>query len=122
MENKITGICQECRKQFDYVLKPGFPRKYCLECSQIKKAQYENKPLNQFDSQEDTPPMETQKIEGIRSQHIITQKNGQYTTMYVSYAKDIFCEFAKTQGKDLSAIDDMTLAIKLVKQAREAFE
>jgi len=43
MEDKITAICQECGKQFDYVLKPGFPRKYCVECSAIKKAQFANK-------------------------------------------------------------------------------
>ena len=39
----ITAICQECKKQFEYDLKPGYPRKYCPECSAIKKASYENK-------------------------------------------------------------------------------
>ncbi len=39
----ITAICQECDKQFEYDLKPGFPRKYCLECSAIKKAQFAGK-------------------------------------------------------------------------------
>jgi len=43
MENKVTAICQECNKQFDYDLKPGFPRKYCFACSKIRKAAYENK-------------------------------------------------------------------------------
>ncbi len=38
---KITAICQECGKQFEYVLKPGFPRKYCFECSEEKKASYQ---------------------------------------------------------------------------------
>ncbi len=36
----ITAICQECNKQFEYELKPGFPRKYCPECSAIKKASF----------------------------------------------------------------------------------
>ena len=42
MENKINAICQvpECGKQFEYNLKPGYPRKYCVECSEIKKATY----------------------------------------------------------------------------------
>ena len=39
-ENKINAICQECDKQFEYNLKPGYPRKYCVECSEIKKATY----------------------------------------------------------------------------------
>ncbi len=42
----ITAICQECGKQFDYELKPGFPRKYCPECSAKKKAEYEGKQVN----------------------------------------------------------------------------
>ena len=36
----ITAICQECNKQFDYNLKPGYPRKYCPECSAKKKAEF----------------------------------------------------------------------------------
>jgi len=42
-ENKINAICQECGKQFEYNLKPGFPRKYCFECSEIKKALFADK-------------------------------------------------------------------------------
>lgn len=36
------AICQEktCQKEFDYELKVGYPRKYCPECSAIKKASY----------------------------------------------------------------------------------
>ena len=37
MSEEINAICQECNKQFAYVLKPGFPRKYCFECSEAKK-------------------------------------------------------------------------------------
>jgi len=42
----ITTICQECSIHFDYDLKPGFPRKYCTECSAKKKAAYENRSSN----------------------------------------------------------------------------
>ncbi len=38
--SKITAICQECNTQFEYDLKPGFPRKYCFECSEAKKAAF----------------------------------------------------------------------------------
>ncbi len=37
---KVTAICQECNKQFEYDMKPGFPRKYCFECGAIKKASF----------------------------------------------------------------------------------
>ena len=42
----ITAICQECNNQFEYELKPGFPRKYCPECSAKKKEEYANKQAN----------------------------------------------------------------------------
>jgi len=38
MENKI---CEQCNKEFQYELKPGYPRKYCLECSAKRKAEFE---------------------------------------------------------------------------------
>lgn len=48
MTEKITAICQECGEQFEYTLKPGFPRKYCFKCSEIKKASYAAKqPISQ---------------------------------------------------------------------------
>ena len=39
------GICEECKKEYDYEYNPKYPRKYCPECSAKKKAQYENKQL-----------------------------------------------------------------------------
>jgi len=41
--SEVTAICQMCGKQFEYDLKPGFPRKYCPECSAKKKAEYESR-------------------------------------------------------------------------------
>lgn len=43
------------------------------------------------------------------------------TTMYVSYAKDIFCCLVEKFGSG-SVEDNMKTAITLVKQAKEAFE
>ena len=43
VEDKITALCQVCGEKFEYILKPGFPRKYCPDCSASKKAEYEAK-------------------------------------------------------------------------------
>jgi len=43
-------------------------------------------------------------------------------SMYTSYAKDIFCELWKEGQEAKAATDIMDLSIKLVKQAKEAFE
>jgi len=42
------AICGECNKEYDYDLKPGYPRKYCPECSAMKKAQYEGKATQSY--------------------------------------------------------------------------
>ena len=83
MENNMThAVCAECGAEFDYILKPGFPRKYCATCSEIKKQQYADK-----------QPVPVVKP-GLPSQNETFKKapaqNGQLA-MYVSYAKDIFC-------------------------------
>ena len=50
MENKI---CEACNKEFTYDMKPGYPRKYCPECSAAKKAEYENKTVKPEEQQID---------------------------------------------------------------------
>ncbi len=53
-----------------------------------------------------------------------SSSNGKYnpTSMYVSYAKDIFCSFGY-QGNDESEAEHlMKRSIYLVKQAKESFE
>ena len=40
---EVTAVCQLCGKTFKYDLKPGFPRKYCPECSAKKKAEFERR-------------------------------------------------------------------------------
>jgi len=118
MTDKITAICQECGKQFEYVLKPGFPRKYCFECSEAKKASFEAK-----------QPNETEKIvfEGIPVERPMDRvkkaQNGSNGAIYTSYAKDVFCAlFDRELYKDMDFDNLMTTAINLVKQAKEAFE
>jgi len=53
----------------------------------------------------------------------IPEKNGAYDTtgMYTSYAKDIYCSIPMETRVGLEK-QNMELAIKLVKQAKEAFK
>ena len=37
------AICQECKEEFDYELKVGYPRKYCFDCSAAKAASFKAK-------------------------------------------------------------------------------
>ena len=101
--NEVTAVCQECGKQFEYVLKEGFPRKYCFDCSAKKKASFEAK-------QTDTPIVEKP---GKVAQSV---PNGQ-AAMYVSYAKDLFLGL----DENIPVIKRMELATGLIKQAKEAF-
>ena len=41
---KQKGICEECKKEYEYDYNPKFPRKYCHDCSAQKKADYEGLP------------------------------------------------------------------------------
>jgi hypothetical protein len=110
MTDKITAICQECNKQFDYVLKPGFPRKYCHECSEIKKANF----VGKVPVEKPGVPEEPEKTKSA---------NGKHASMYTSYAKDIFCALTKQlEGQNIDGEVVMKIAINLVKQAKEAFE
>lgn len=38
-----TKVCESCNKEFQYNLKPGFPRKYCTTCGYEKKLSFANK-------------------------------------------------------------------------------
>lgn len=107
------GICEECRKEYEYEYNPKYPRKYCHECSAKKKAEF-------------TGQQPEEKVEVVRPGEPVKANVPPYnknTTMYVSYAKDIFCaliqhdEYA-SKGQQ-SAV--MNVAIELVKQARDSF-
>lgn len=112
-ENKITAICQECGKQFEYVLKPGFPRKYCFECSELKRATYEAKQPKDEDNIDHVP----QKPGEVRK----SVKGSAYEKDPVGLAVELWCAMREnnneTDDKDL-----MSKCIELVKQAKKAFE
>ena len=103
----VNKKCLDCGKDFEYDEKPGYPRKYCFSCSAERKKSFATK-------QEDKP------VESV----VKSSKLQQNTTMYVSYAKDIFCELRKrTDFTDqMQNSELMKYAIDLVKQARGEFE
>ena len=49
------GICEECKKEYEYEYNPKFPRKYCHECSAKKKAEFAGTNVN---SENVTPEVE----------------------------------------------------------------
>lgn len=101
MTENITALCQECDAQFNYVLKPGFPRKYCPKCSALKKAEWEAAQGGQVN----TPVVRPQgKAETFKT------KNG-HAAMYVSYAKDLMVIGFNAED-----------AIEAIEKLKEAFE
>jgi len=113
----VNKKCLECGKDFEYDEKPGFPRKYCFSCGAAKKAQFATN-KGTWDGDKLVPPV-VRPGEPVKP--TIPNRN---TTMYVSYAKDLFC--AILEKGTLADREDgrlaMQLAIELVKQAKEAFE
>lgn len=116
----ITAICQECNKQFEYELKPGFPRKYCPACSASKKAAYE---ATQGEAPVDTvkpgqigiggdPRIGDPNKANERLQIRKPVKGTAYEKDPVGLAVEVFCS-----DKDMT----MEAAILHVKQAQEAF-
>ena len=77
------------------------------------------KDLENIDAGNEAEPEEKVPVEKPYKQ--VPQETQGYkpTSMYVSYAKDIFCNLVKPEMGDLNT--QMTIAIKLVKQAEEAF-
>ena len=125
------AICQECKEEFDYELKVGYPRKYCPECSAAKKAEYAERSRPEDMERPVTIVRPGESVATIGKQGELglienknKPKNGN-TAMYVSYAKDIFCNIINaTEGKggDVKVEDTMNVAIAVGKQAKEAFE
>ena len=110
------GICAECGKEYKYEYNPQFPRKYCHECSAAKKASY---------SAGDTPKQQTSTAQPVNAPIVKpgeVKKNGRnpYDKDPVGLAVEIFCALLANKPDNGEVI--MTVAIKLVKQAKEAFE
>jgi len=114
-KQKITSICQDCKKQYDYVLTPGYPRKYCPECSAKRKAAYDD--MAKSEVVKPTGFVADEKAEmGFKAQY---SKNSAYPKDPVGLAVEVFNVLVKPEMGDLDK--QMTIAVKLVKQAQQAF-
>lgn len=132
MENKITAICQECNKQFEYNLKKGFPRKYCFECSEIKKTSYENAQipdsvLNKSEKEaEDKVITRSESVPYFNENMIMAATKGGNGKSYpkdpVGLAVEIFVSLMGIVPSMETEIKTMERSIKLVKQAQKSFE
>ncbi len=113
MENKTHGVCAECGSEFDYVLKPGYPRKYCDDCKAIKKQEYD-----------DRQPVPVEKP-GEPAQSAVPNPNTTRPLVRtmpkdpVGLAVEIFCAIVNKEQN--MQVMQMGYAIQLVKQAQEAF-
>ena len=107
MENKIHAVCQECGNEFDYVLRPGYPRKYCDECKVKKKQEFEDR--QPVEIIKPGKPMDNETFKKAP----VVASNG-HLAMYVSYAKDIFCAYVSS-GQMVT----MEACVAKVKQAMQ---
>ena len=108
------GICEECKKEYEYEYNPKYPRKYCHECSAKKKAEYSG-----ASPEQNVPVVKPGMPVNIGKSSEGMPVPNRNTTMYVSYAKDIFC--AIYDRDKASTGDYMQAAIELVKQAQKEF-
>lgn len=112
MTTQKTIVCADCGANYTYTESPGFPRKYCSDCSVARKAAYDNKP-------QITNEAVAKAVKDNVERTYKAPTGDKFTTMYVSYTKDIFCSEVKF-GENINQRMDMAIAI--VKQAKEAFE
>ena len=72
------GICENkgCGKEYEYEYNPKYPRKYCPECSAIKKAEYEGRqPENKINKE-----LMEEKVEVVRPGEI-KAPTGEYQSL-----------------------------------------
>ena len=70
-------ICEDCKKEFQYEPPTGYPdkRKYCDECSAIRKAKWEFKQNNK---DLDTTPLKTQPQASKEQSNTFTEESWVY--------------------------------------------
>ena len=143
---KQKGICEECACEYEYEYNPKYPRKFCFKCSAAKKQAYEESqkagvpneliPAEKPDKFGEAFPVEKPgdkyvKDYGVPDQEVKTK----FTANLKAYPKDpvglaveIFCAVINEKNLTPSPVSGMVVptsvmdtAIKLVKQAQEAF-
>ena len=149
MNEEINAICQDCNAAFRYVLKPGYPRKYCPKCSAEHQAAFAAKQTPEDMQNPETFPVvkpgQPMQVGATIEEQIVRKAwnptgkpidnqtfkkapvsapNGQLP-MYVSYAKDIFCAIIEKVPANMEVNDTkgaMTEATELVKQAMQELQ
>ncbi len=128
------GVCQECGAEFDYELKPGFPRKYCVTCGDIKKQSYAAKqskkefvdnievPYPEVEVPVEKPGMSILDPD-IRLTKIEKVNGSKYDKDPVGLAVEVFCAIRALNPEETHDNNSvMNGSIYLVKQAQEAFK
>lgn len=126
--DRVRGICEECKIEYEYEYNPKFPRKYCPACSAKKKAEFEGKTQTIYAEN----PVPVEKPYGTRAgekpgvsekesrAHFVAPKTpNAYPKDPVGLAVDIFVELCKDPERNRQ--DLMVVCTDLVKQAQEAF-
>ncbi len=113
---KQKGICEECKKEYEYEYNPKYPRKYCPECSAAKKQSYEEANKNYNETHEDQVPVVKVGVQ-VDPKGTVYEKpksNGlkPYEKDPVGLAVELMCAHT-----DLN----VHAAIQIVKEARKAF-
>ena len=113
METKITSLCQKpgCGVQYEYVLTPGFPRKYCDEHSAEAKAKYAAAPLE--------VPVEKPEMSNARAKYEFFKHEAEQKT---NNTKQMLKDPVGLVVEMMVAGSDIENAIAKVKQAQEAFK
>lgn len=100
MENKK---CEECGKDFMYVLNPQFPRKYCPACSQAKKASYQAK---QSGTPSDNPQEKVEVAKEIISE-IISGLSAKDEIIVAQVILKGAVEIVAHDGRDRETVEDL---------------
>jgi len=112
---KQKGICEECKKEYEYDYNPKFPRKYCFECSAKKKAEFENRPAET--SAEVKPERIKQEVEmGTTPYKGRPENNSRDVMMLTSYAKDLMVDAKHIKYSAQEAADIILKLHKIISE------
>ena len=115
MTTEKTMTCADCNAIFTYNETPGYPRKYCPNCSSKRKADFNAK----------APQIENQGVADAVNKNVARSsvKGTAYEKDPVGLAVEVFSAICTDhKGADANSImANMDLSIRLVKQAQEAF-
>ena len=108
--------CAQCGKEEEYDMKPGYPRKYCVACSAIRKAEYANKqsmPITESVKPEEQQIDARNNLMDARTESIVAQVILKEASAMTQVVMD--CEWSKAAiGEHMcGCVDELTGAFKL---------